>query len=178
MSKRIIDGDRERMALILVTLPDAVMVVSCLVPGIMIFSRDVSRYWRNAILLLRVLVHPDQIVLPCKYMLLPTWSRTFSQLKVLWSTILQSAQGWTEAAAAISLSCAGNTVDQILVQYSTTVYDITDRWGFYLSSLVIQSVIFAIIWADGYLCRRGTRLIGPPSAEDAEAELLFTDIHS
>ncbi|KAH9238413.1 hypothetical protein K456DRAFT_1174508 [Colletotrichum gloeosporioides 23] len=138
------------------------MVVSCLVPGIMILlSRDVSHYWRNAILLVRVLVHLDQIVLP-----------------LLWSTILQSAQRWTEAAAAISLSCVGNAVGQILVQYSTIVYDMTDRWGVYLSFLVIQSVILAIIWADGYLCRRGTRLIGPPSAEDAEAEPLFIGTHS
>lgn len=177
MSKRIVDGDWERMALTIVTLPDAVMVVSCLVPGIMILSRDVSHYWRNAILL-RVLVHLDQIVFPCKYMLLPTWSRTFSQLKVLWSTIPQSAQGWTEAATAISLSCVCNAVGQILVQYSTKAYDMTHRWGFYLSILIVHSVILAMIWVDGYLCRRGTRLVGPPSAEDAEAEPLFTDNHS
>lgn len=177
MSKRIVDGDWERMALTIVTLPDAVMVVSCLVPGIMILSRDVSHYWRNAILL-RVLVNLDLIVHPCKYMPLSTWSRTFSQLKLLWPTILQSAQGWAEAAAAISLSCVGNAVGQILVQYSTKVYDMAHRWGFYLSFLVAHSIILTMIWVDGYLSRLGTRLIGPPSAEDAEAEPLFTDIHS
>ncbi|KAF4484942.1 hypothetical protein CGGC5_v007147 [Colletotrichum fructicola Nara gc5] len=84
----------------------AVMVVSCLVPGIMILSRDVSHDWRNAILLLRVLVNLGLIVHP-----------------LLWSTILQSAQGWAEAAAAISLSCVGNAVGQILVQYSTKTWD-------------------------------------------------------